>query len=41
MDANEKQFFIELLTRCKVRLQREPNKTFIEELEQVIRQLRG
>jgi len=38
MDTN---YLISLLTRCKVNLQKEFQKSLIEELEQVIKTLRG
>lgn len=41
MDQRESQFFIELLTRVKVNLPEYPNKALREELERVIKQLRG
>ena len=41
MDQQEAQFFIALLSKVKVRLQQEPNKNLIEELNRVINQLRG
>lgn len=41
MDQRESQFFIQLLTKVKVNLPEYPNKTLREELERVIKQLRG
>jgi hypothetical protein len=41
MDQNEAQYFIQLLTRVKVNLPEYPNKALKEELENVIKKLRG
>lgn len=41
MSPQENQFFIQLLTRVLVNLPEYPNKALREELEKVIKQLRG
>ena len=41
MDQNETQYFIQLLSRCRVALPQYPNAALRQELEDIIKRLRG
>lgn len=41
MDQRETQYFLQLLNRIKVNLPEYPNKALKEEIEKIIKQLRG
>jgi hypothetical protein len=41
MDQNEKEFFVSILNRCRVALPQYPNAALRQELENIIKQLKG